>query len=148
MVTDKDGQIMTAESFLSAVLPAPAPSTFAAPSTPPPVPQFFSPYPNLALRHLQLNPDATNDIISNVNSRFLHMEHLSPEEAANYLKAKRGRTAKGVVAFPPPAVSRKRARPQSADISESGIDHTILKFAHFPPCIKYPDRMYKGYTCH
>ncbi len=184
---------MTAESFLSAVLPAPAPSTSAAPTTPPPVyggalrwavaadqdkllqvevqslptaaanlqkkyfssdnsvsvllgsyplaadtfahpppaglvPQFFSPYPNLALRHLQLNPDATNDIISNVNSRFLHMEHLSPEEAANYLKAKRGRTAKGVAAFPPPTVSRKRARPQPADISESGIDHTILKF--------------------
>ena len=52
------------------------------------------------------------------------MEHLSPEEAANYLKAKRGRTAKGVIAFPPPAASRKRSRPQAADLSESGIDHT------------------------
>jgi len=96
-------------------------------SNPPPaglVPQFFSPYPSLALRHLQRNPELTNDIITTVISRFIHMEHMTPEEAANYLKAKRGRTAKGVPAFPPPAASRKRARPQPAELSESGIDHT------------------------
>jgi hypothetical protein len=210
-VTDKDGQIMSAESFLSAIHPAPAPSTSATPAKAPPVyggalrwalavdqdktfqvevqslptaaanlqkkyfssdnsvsvllgsyplaadtfthpppaglvPQFFSPYRHLALHHLQHNPDDANDIISSVNSRFLHMEHLSPEEAANYLKAKRGRTAKGVVAFPPPTVSRKRTRPQAADISESGIDHTFqFLFAHFlvmhkiilSSCIRY-----------
>jgi hypothetical protein len=113
-----------------------AADTFAHPPPAGLVPQFFSPYPNLALRHLQLNPDETNDMISNVNSRFLHMEHLSPEEAANYLKAKRGRTAKGVVVFPPPTASRKRARPQPAEVSESGIDHTILSLHTFPSCIK------------
>ncbi len=167
-VTDKDGQIMSAETFLAAVEPTPAPSTSAAPTAAPPVyggslrwavavdqdkmlqvevqslptaaanlqkkyfssdnsvsvllgsyplaadtfsdpppaglvPQFFSPFPNLALRHLQRNPNQTNDMIADVNSRFLHMEHMSPEEAANYLKAKRGRTAKGVPAFPPPS---------------------------------------------
>jgi hypothetical protein len=88
------------------------------------VPHFFSPNRDLAIRHLQEDTEGTCNMIANINSRFLHMEHLSPEEAANYLKAKRGRTAKGVVAFPPPAASRKRSRPQAADLSESGIDHT------------------------
>jgi hypothetical protein len=88
------------------------------------IPHFFSHNPHLALRHLQQDTEGTCQMIANVNSRFLHMEHLSPEEAANYLKAKRGRTAKGVSAFPPPTASRKRPRPQAADLSESGTDHT------------------------
>jgi hypothetical protein len=88
------------------------------------IPHFFSQNPHLALQHLQQDTEGTCQMIANVNSRFLHMEHLSPEEAANYLKAKRGRTAKGVPAFPPPTASRKRPRPQAADLSESGTDHT------------------------
>jgi hypothetical protein len=88
------------------------------------IPHFFSTHRHLALRHLQEDHDGTCTMIANINSRFLHMEHMSHEEAANYLKAKRGRTAKGVSAFPPPPASRKRARPQAADLSESGIDHT------------------------
>jgi hypothetical protein len=88
------------------------------------IPHFFSQNPHLALQHLQQDTEGTCQMIANVNSRFLHMEHLSPEEAANYLKAKRGRTAKGVPVFPPPTASRKRPRPQAAELSESGTDHT------------------------
>jgi len=88
------------------------------------IPHFFSQHPHLALRHLQQDKEGTCHMIANINAQFLHMEHMSPEEAANYLKAKRGRTAKGVTAFPPPTASRKRPRPQAPDLSESGIDHT------------------------
>jgi hypothetical protein len=186
-VTDMEGQIMPAETFLAAIHPASPPSTSTAPAAEPTVyrgslrwavavdqdkqlqvevqslptaasnlqkkyfssdnsvsvllgsypltadmfpdhsgviPHFFAPHPHLALRHLQQDTEGTCNMIANINSRFLHMEHLSPEEAANYLKAKRGRTAKGVPAFPPPSTSRKRTRPQATDLSESGTDHT------------------------
>ena len=186
-LTDSDGQILPAETFLAAIHPSSPPSTSVAPAAEPTVygaslrwavaadqdkllqvevqslptaasnlqkkyfssdnsvsvllgsyplnadtfpdhsglvPHFFSQDPELALRHLQQDRDGTCHMIANINSRFLHMEHLSPEEAANYLKAKRGRTAKGVTAFPPPTTSRKRPRPQAPDLSESGTDHT------------------------
>ncbi len=48
------------------------------------------------------------------------MEHMSLDEAAAHLQAKKGRMAKGAAAFPMPAISRKRGRPANSSISGSG----------------------------
>jgi len=85
------------------------------------VPIFFSANPVQAKAFLDKNPSAAKEAILSINSRFLHMEHLSLEEAAAYLQAKKGRMAKGVAAFPMPATSRKRGRPANTSISGSGI---------------------------
>jgi hypothetical protein len=84
------------------------------------VPIFFSANPVQAQAFLDKNPAAAKEAISSINSRFLHMEHLSLEEAAAYLQAKKGRMAKGVAAFAMPATSRKRGRPANTSISGSG----------------------------
>jgi hypothetical protein len=84
------------------------------------VPIFFSANPVQAKVFLDKNPSAAKEAILSINSRFLHMEHLSLEEAAAYLQAKKGRIAKGTAAFPLPATSRKRGRPTNTSISGSG----------------------------
>ncbi len=84
------------------------------------VPIFFSANPMQAQAFLDRNPAATKEIITTVNSRLLHMEHLSLGEAVAYLQAKKGRMAKGTAAFPLPPTTRKRGRPASTSISGSG----------------------------
>jgi hypothetical protein len=84
------------------------------------VPIFFSPNPMQAQSFLDNNPDAAREAIVTINARLLHMEHMSLEEAATHLQAKKGRMAKGVPAFPMPAISRKRGRPANTSISGSG----------------------------
>lgn len=87
------------------------------------VPQFFSASRSRALEFLTKNQVAAKDIVTNINSRLLIMEHMSLEAAINHLKAKKSRTAKGVSAFPIPP--KKRGRPAAQDTTESGMDHTI-----------------------
>jgi hypothetical protein len=84
------------------------------------VPTFFSPLRFQASAYLQQNPDLTRDIICSINSRLLRMEHMTLEAAVTHLKAKKGRMAKGVPAFPAPTASRKRGRPTNQDIHDSG----------------------------
>ena len=73
-----------------------------------------------ALAYLKQNPELTREIITSINSRFLKMEHMTLDSAINHLKAKKGRMAKGVPAFPIPVVTRKRGRPTNQDIHDSG----------------------------
>jgi hypothetical protein len=82
------------------------------------VPIFFSDNPLQAQSFLDRNPEAAKEIITSINSRLLHMEHMSLDEA--HLQAKKGRMAKGAAAFPMPAISRKRGRPANSSISGSG----------------------------
>jgi hypothetical protein len=84
------------------------------------VPIFFSENPLQAQTFLHRNPEAAKEIITTINSRLLHMEHMSLDEAAAHLQAKKGRMAKGAAAFPMPAISRKRGRPANSSISGSG----------------------------
>ncbi len=84
------------------------------------VPIFFSNDPLQAQSFLDKNPEAAKEAIITINSRLLHMEHMSLEEAAAHLQAKKGRMAKGAAAFPMPAISRKRGRPANTSISGSG----------------------------
>jgi hypothetical protein len=84
------------------------------------VPIFFSATPMQAQSFLDKNPEAAREAIVAINARFLHMEHMSLEEAATHLQAKKGRMAKGFPAFPMPAISRKRGRPANTSISGSG----------------------------
>jgi hypothetical protein len=84
------------------------------------VPIFFSDNPLQAQTFLDRNPEAAKEIITSINSRLLHMEHMSLDEAAAHLQAKKGRMAKGAAAFPMPAISRKRGRPANSSISGSG----------------------------
>jgi|688.fasta_scaffold336490_1 hypothetical protein len=86
------------------------------------VPIFFSSTPTHTRNYLQQNPDVVKEAVQTTNSRFLHMEHLSVQEAVAHLSAKKGRMAKGTPAFPMPTASRKRGRPQNQSISGSGID--------------------------
>lgn len=92
------------------------PDTFAAGL----IPLFFSPSPQQALAALSNNTDATKETINAVNSRFLVMEHMTLDSAVAHLKAKKGRLAKGVSAFPAPMTTRKRNKPATQDISRSG----------------------------
>ena len=84
------------------------------------VPIFFSDNPLQAQTFLDRNPEAAKEIITSINSCLLHMEHMSLDEAAAHLQAKKGRMAKGAAAFPMPAISRKRGRPANSSISGSG----------------------------
>jgi len=84
------------------------------------VPIFFSETPAAAQSFLNKNPDVAKEAIQAINSRLLHMEHLSMDEAVSYLQARRGRMAKGAAAFPLPSASRKRGRPANQGISGSG----------------------------
>jgi hypothetical protein len=86
------------------------------------VPIFFSSTPTHARNFLQQHPEVVKEAVQLVNNRFLHMEHLSIQEAIAHLSAKKGRMAKGTPAFPAPAASRKRGRPQNQSISGSGIE--------------------------
>jgi hypothetical protein len=95
------------------------------------VPIFFSSTPTHARNFLQQNPEFVKEAVQSVNARLLHMEHLSLQEAITHLNAKKGRMAKGVPAFPPPAASRKRGRPPTQGISGSGTDHTHLHMRIF-----------------
>ena len=84
------------------------------------VPIFFSAVPSQAQTFLDRNPEAAKEAIVSVNSRLLHMEHMTLAEATAHLQAKKGRMAKGSAAFPLPAISRKRGRPNNTSISGSG----------------------------
>ena len=90
------------------------------------VPIFFSENPTAAQNFLNKNPDVAKEAIQAINSRMLHMEHLTMDEAVAYIQARRGRMAKGSAAFPLPAASRKRGRPTNQGISGSGTDHTQI----------------------
>jgi hypothetical protein len=90
------------------------------------VPIFFSSTPTHTRNFLQQNPEVVKEAVQIVNARLLHMEHLSLQEAIAHLNNKKGRMAKGVPAYPLPAVSRKRGRQQTQSISGSGIDHTHI----------------------
>ena len=93
------------------------------------VPIFFSSTPTHARNYLQQHPDVVKEAVQSINSRFLHMEHLTLQDAIAHLNAKKGRMAKGTPAFPMPATSRKRGRPQNQGISGSGIEpYTCIKF--------------------
>ena len=85
------------------------------------VPIFFSDNPLQAQSFLDKNPEAAKEAIITINSRLLHMEHMSLEEAAAHLQAKKGRMARGTAAFPLPPISRKRGRPADKSLSGSGI---------------------------
>lgn len=89
------------------------------------IPQFFSPCSQKALEFFSRNVAAAKEIVSSINSNLLIMEHLTLDAAVAYLKAKKGRTAKGVPAFPIP--QRKRGRPANQDISESGKNFQPVK---------------------
>jgi len=84
------------------------------------VPIFFSANPLQAQSFLNRNPEVAKEAIVTINSRLLHMEHMTLDEAAAHLQAKKGRMAKGSSAFPLPPISRKRGRPANANISGSG----------------------------
>jgi len=84
------------------------------------IPIFFAPNRLVAAQYLATNPDKTKEIVNSVNSRFLRMEHLSPDACTSYLKAKKLRAPKGVSAFPIQQIGRKRGRPAAQDIAESG----------------------------
>ena len=85
-----------------------------------PVPLLFSPYPAAALGYMSRNPETIREDIMRINSRFLRMEHLTLEEASQYLK-KRLRAAKGVAAYQHPgAPPAKRIRTTALDGSETG----------------------------
>ncbi len=84
------------------------------------VPIFFSENPLAAQNFLNQNPDVAKEAVQAINSRLLHMEHMSMDEAVAHLQVKRGRMAKGAAAFPMPAGSRKRGRPTTQGISGSG----------------------------
>ena len=107
------------------------------------VPQFFSSNRILAHVFLNQNPEFTKDLIATVNSRLLHMEHLSLEKAMDYLKPKKSKLAKGISAFPAPATTRKRSKPQIQDLTDSGTDHTqnvyhtVQCIIHFPVLVQY-----------
>jgi len=85
------------------------------------VPIFFSETPLQAQSFLDQNPDVAKEAIVTINSHFLHMEHMSLEDAAAHLQAKKGRMARGTAAFPLPPISRKRGRPADKSLSGSGI---------------------------
>jgi hypothetical protein len=73
------------------------------------------------LEQIKRFPEVTRELIANINARLLHMEHLSLEQAAQHLTAKKGRMAKGTSAFPHSSGTKRRGRPQSVDLAESGI---------------------------
>ncbi len=84
------------------------------------MPIFFSTTPTHTRQALIKDPELVKEAIRAVNCRILHMEHMSMEDAIKHLKAKKGRMAKGLPAFPMPAVSRKRGRPTNQGLSGSG----------------------------
>ena len=84
------------------------------------MPIFFSSTPTHTRQSLLKDPELVKEAIRVVNCRLLHMEHMTMEEAIKHLKAKKGRVAKGVPAFPMPVASRKRGRPTNQGLSGSG----------------------------
>jgi hypothetical protein len=99
---------------------------FAGPDPTGPVPLFFAPDRETTAELICRNPDQLRHDISTVNSQILMMEHLSLEEAHNYLQG-RARAAKGSPAFPatsgPPATTgpaAKRPRLQTNPSTSTG----------------------------
>jgi hypothetical protein len=66
-----------------------------------PVPLFFAPSREKTLSIMNANPDLLRRDISLVNSQLLRMEHLSLQDAYDYLQG-RARATKGSHAFPSP----------------------------------------------
>jgi hypothetical protein len=97
---------------------------FAGPDPTGPVPLFFAPDREKTAQLIYDNPDQLRHDISAVNSQILVMEHLSLEDAYNYLQGK-ARAAKGFPAFPatsaPPAgPPAKRPRLQTTPSTSTG----------------------------
>jgi hypothetical protein len=106
---------------------------FAGPDPTGPVPLFFAPDREKTAELLYRNPDQLRHDIATVNSQILMMEHLSLEDAYNYLQG-RARAAKGIPAFPAtsglptnPGPPAKRPRLQTTPSTSTGkiYPHTI-----------------------
>jgi hypothetical protein len=103
---------------------------FTGPDPTGPVPLFFAPDRERTAELICQNPDQLRHDISSVNSQILIMEHLSLEEAHNYMQG-RARAAKGYPAFPatsgPPS---KRPRLQTTPSTSTG-KQILLLFTQF-----------------
>ncbi len=90
-----------------------------------PVPLFFAPNREKTLSIMNANPDLLRRDISLVNSQLLRMEHLSLQDAYNYLQG-RARAAKGTPAFPiPQGPPAKKARIQPGTSNSTGKTHLL-----------------------
>jgi hypothetical protein len=95
-----------------------------------PVPLFFAPNREKALSTMNANPDLLRRDISLVNSQLLRMEHLSLQDAYDYLQG-RARAAKGSPAFPiPQGPPPKKSRIQPGTSASTGIVPSLSKSLH------------------
>jgi len=109
-----------------------------------PVPLFFAPNREKTLSIMNANPDLLRRDISLVNSQLLRMEHLSLQDAYDYLQG-RARAAKGTPAFPiPQGPPSKKARIQPGTSASTGTIHFVKRSIH-NPVSKNPDPAIRTY---
>jgi hypothetical protein len=91
-----------------------------------PVPNFFAVDRDATYAQMLNNPDAIRDDIATLNACFFRMEHMTVEEAHNYLQGK-ARAAKGFQIFPPfTGPPSKRARLTPASYNETGSSFSLM----------------------